>query len=205
VALGLIGLGVMALMGIGLLWPMFILLPGLVMLGAALYSGKAAAGLAIPGMIVTGTGGLLFIQNLTGYWESWSYAWTLYGVFLGMGFVIMARLMEQPALERVGRGFIWAGVVSFGVFAFLMMAIFDVGGGPGSGLWAAMLIGAGLFILVLNIAGRRGELDKPKRKSKREDRLFTGPVVYGSRTSSPDFSHLSSADREPDEPPAREP
>ncbi len=190
----LIGLGVMSLMGIGLLWPLFILVPGLVMLSLAFRGGRTgAAGMSIPGMIVTGTGALLFIQNLTGYWESWAYVWTLYGVFLGMGLMLMGQRLEDSSLHQIGRHFVNFSLIAFAGFAFLFEIVIGIGGhGP---LNALVLIALGLFLLTRGAAcgrmqaliGQVADLNgKPKRKvkPKRDDKLFTGPIVYGTRVSS---------------------
>jgi hypothetical protein len=202
-ALFLIGLGVMSLMGVGLLWPMFILVPGLLMLAGAFGGGRAgAAALAIPGMITTGTGALLFVQNVTGYWASWSYVWTLYGVFLGMGFMLMGQQFEDDSLHRVGRGFVNVSLVLFAVFAFFFEIVIGVSGrGP---LNALILIGLGLFLMTRGGLGQwiRATLDqgsdgKPKRKVKTkrdEDQLFTGPIVVGTHVSSRHASRLSVSD-----------
>jgi hypothetical protein len=210
VALGLIAVGVMAFMGPGLLWPMFILVPGLVLLGIAFGGGRAgAAAMSIPAMIVTGTGALLFIQNLTGYWESWAYAWTLFGVFLGMGFMLMGQRLDDPSLHRVGRGFVQVSLMAFAAFAFFFEVIIGISGGPGP-VGALILIGLGLFLLARNREGQRSLLaldphsEKAKRKSKpkrHEDKLFTGPIVYGSRAPARDFSRLNSP--EPDRAPVQ--
>lgn len=181
-ALGLIALGVMLLLGIGVFWPLFILAPGIAFLALAYSGGRATAPFAIPGMIIAGTGGLLFVQNLTGYWVSWSYAWTLYGVFLGLGFIIMGELADDPAMMTVGRGFVKAGAIGFLAFAFLMELVFNVGGG--ARLLPALLIAAGLVLIVRALPG----LGRGKRKAKpkrREETLFTGPIVYGSRAGRP--------------------
>jgi hypothetical protein len=202
-ALLLIGLGVMSLMGVGLLWPLFILVPGLLMLAGAFGGGRTgAAALAIPGMIITGTGALLFTQNLTGYWESWSYAWTLYGVFLGMGFMLMGQQFDDDSLHRVGRGFVNVSLVMFGIFAFFFEIVIGVSGrGP---LNALILIGLGLFLMTRGGLGRwiraaldQGSDDKPKRKVKTkhgEDKLFTGPIVVGTHVTSRHASRLSVSD-----------
>src|SRR5919206_4505591 len=44
-------------------WPLFIILPGLALLGAFAVGGRGAAGLAVPGCVVTMVGLLLAIQN----------------------------------------------------------------------------------------------------------------------------------------------
>jgi hypothetical protein len=211
-ALGLIAVGVMAFMGAGLLWPMFILVPGLILLGIALGGGRAgAAALSIPAMMVTGTGALLFIQNVTGYWQSWAYAWTLYGVFLGMGFMLMGQRLDDPSLHKVGRGFVQASLVAFAAFAFFFELVIGISGGPGP-VGALILIGLGLLLLTRDREGHRflstlvpsAEKTKGKNKPKRqEDKLFTGPIVYGSRPSARVLSRLNSPD--PDNAPVRSP
>ena len=178
-ALIFISLGVLLWLGTDLLWPMFILVPGLILMGIAYSGGKCAAPFAIPGMLVLGSGALLFFQNLFDYWNSWSYAWTLYGVFLGMGLVIMGQRTESDGLQQIGRAFIKVSLILFAGFAVLMELVIGVGGGRGLG--PVLLIGLGLFLLLRHTGGPA----KPKRKNGKrkrpEDALFTGPIVYGSR------------------------
>ncbi|MBN1202084.1 MAG: hypothetical protein JXJ20_09535 [Anaerolineae bacterium] len=197
VAIGLIGLGILFMLGIDALWPMFIIVPGLLLLALTMIRGPVGAAFAIPGMLITGTGVLLFIQNLTHYWESWSYAWTLYGVFLGLGFIVMGRLIDDDGLQAVGRAFILAGMVSFVCFAFLMELVFDVGGGLGKIWWSLLLIGVGIFLIIKNmVRAPERRLAKSRRKLKQDAPIFTGPVVYGSRkrSASPGSSRLSTSD-----------
>jgi hypothetical protein len=148
-------------------------------------------------MIVTGTGALMFMQNITGYWESWSYAWTLYGVFLGMGFMLMGQKFDDPSLHKVGRGFARVSLIAFFIFAFFFEVIIGISGGLGS--WTPLLlIGLGLYMLTRGMSEDRlhtlldGDKAKGKNKPKRgEDQLFTGPVIYGTRVTSRDSSRLS--------------
>ena len=187
IAVGLVAVGAVLGLGVGSLWPLVIIIPGLIFLGAAARGGRSTAAFAIPGMVIAGTGALLFVQNLTGYWSSWSYAWTLYGVFLGMGLAMMGRLMGDPAFESLGRVFIMVGGVAFGVFGIFMELLIGVSG-LGGGLWPLLLIGLGLFLLARPFTLRRALT--PKRKN--DEQLFTGPVVYGSRKR--DASRLSATD-----------
>ncbi len=92
-AMAIIGVGVFLLLAqfgvfsfnlMGLLWPFFIIIPGLAFLYPAWKGGPDTAPLAIPGAIITGTGALLLLQSVTGRWESWAYVWTLYPVFLAL-------------------------------------------------------------------------------------------------------------------------
>ena len=178
-ALGLIALGTVPLFGFSAIWPLTILAPGLVFLAMSSSGGRRTAPFAIPGMLVAGTGALLFFQNLTGHWVSWSYAWTLYGVFLGLGFILMGKLMGDDTLPAVGRGFVKAGVIGFVAFAFLMEVVFNAGGA--AWLLSALLIAGGLILLARTLAGQQRHAGRKIKRKRREDALFTGPIVYGSR------------------------
>ena len=189
IAIALIAIGVTFALGAGVLWPLIVMVPGLIFLTVAVGGGRSTAPFAIPGMIITGTGLLLLVQNITGYWDSWSYAWTLYGVFLGMGLAMMGRLLGDPAFESLGRVFMLVGGVAFLVLGFLMEIVVGLGG-LGGGLLPLLLIGLGLFLLARPFTLRRALATKKKQS----DHLFTGPVVYGSRKR--DVSRLSVSDGE---------
>lgn len=184
IGIGLLTLGLMTVMGLNLLWPvLFILLPGLVMLWIAVAGGKiGAVAMSIPAMIVTGTGALMFVQNLTGYWDSWAYAWTLYGAFLGFAFALMGRRLEEDTLVAVGRWFVYASLAAFAAFGMFFELLLFNGTGP---LGPVLLMAAGLYLLTrserFTAAVDGSHNSKRKVKGKRgEDRLFTGPIVYGS-------------------------
>ena len=57
------------------LWPLIVMAVGGGLLLLAVITRTPP--LAIPASIVGGIGLLLFFQNITGYWDSWAYAWTL--------------------------------------------------------------------------------------------------------------------------------
>lgn len=192
-ALFFIVTGIFFFMDVSLLWPVFVLAPGLVFLGIVFNTRGPVSGLAIPGMLITGTGALLFIQNLTGYWQSWAYVWTLEGVFLGMGFMLMGLRMEDSGMYNMGRAWVQISLVIFAVFAFFFEVIIGIGELKGP-LAALVLIVAGALLL---FRSRSGDGSKAKRKLKHEEKLFTGPVVYGTRVrsfqaaSKPDDFHES--------------
>ncbi len=58
-------------------WPLFVIVPGVVMLAVAVSGGKHTHPLAIPGSIVTAVGLILFVQQLFDVYASWAYAWAL--------------------------------------------------------------------------------------------------------------------------------
>jgi len=59
-------------------WPAWVILPGLVLLLAAFAVPEpAGSGLAVVGGIVTAVGAVLAVQDATGTYASWAYAWAL--------------------------------------------------------------------------------------------------------------------------------
>lgn len=155
-AVGLIGLGILFLLGqvfgfslFSVLWPFFVILPGAAFLYAALRGGKQAAGLAVPGSVITGTGLILLYQSITNHWASWAYAWTLYPVFVGLALSFMSERTGDENLGKVGRGLVrWGGIAFLGAAAFFELVLFG-GGGVFGGLAAPLLlIGIGALMLL---------------------------------------------------------
>jgi hypothetical protein len=170
----------------GALWPFLIILPGAAFLYAAVNGDRNASGMAVPGSIITGTGLLLFFQNLTGHWESWAYAWTLYPVFLGLALMFIGRRTENTSTYHAGRGFVnWGGMAFLVLAALFELVIFSPGGIFGKILLPLLLVGLGAFLLT------RGNKDGSSLKRKNEDAAFTGPAVVGRRIST---SYTSASD-----------
>lgn len=97
-------------------WPWQIVGAGIILLLIGLVVG--APGMAIPASIVAGIGGILYYQNLTGNWDSWSYMWALIPGFVGVG-NILAGLLGKDFRHSVGHGLnlIVISAVLFIVFA----------------------------------------------------------------------------------------
>jgi hypothetical protein len=167
-ALILIGLGVFFLFGqafrfdfLGTLWPLVVLLPGLAFLIPALTGDRRAAPLVFPAVIITGTAAILFLQNWTGHWESWAYAWTLYPALVGLGLVFVGQRTDNPRQVGAGRGMITWGLVAFVIFfAFFEGMIFNnFAAGALRYLVPLVLIGLGAALLF-----RRSASHDEKRK-----------------------------------------
>jgi hypothetical protein len=74
-------------------------------------------GLAIPGVILAGIGGLLYWQNATGDWASWSYAWPLVTGAVGLSFIVAVLTgLRSRALLWVGLYFVFISAVFFFIF-----------------------------------------------------------------------------------------
>jgi hypothetical protein len=122
-------------------WPLIIVSVGVLFLVAAFLG---TPGLAIPGSLIGGFGGLLYYQNLTGDWASWAYAWTLFPGFVGVGIVI-ARIIDRRSRKRMQGG---GTLILISLIMFLVFGSFLGGAANLSLLWAILLIGLGLRLLL---------------------------------------------------------
>ena len=133
-------------------WPLFVILPGLALLAAYALGPRTAAGLAVPGCVVTTIGLMLAIQNTFNLWETWAYAWTLIPTAVGIGLTLQGERLSQPRVIRTGIYMVESGLLGFVVFATFFELILDLshfGIGPLRGtLGPAVLILAGLYLLL---------------------------------------------------------
>ena len=123
-------------------WPFFIIGGGALFIIAAAISGTG--GLAIPGCIIGGIGGILFYQNLTGNWESWAYMWTLIPGFVGLG-IALAGLLTPGCRRADNSGWFLMGISLVGFIVF----------GSAFGMnwmaakfWPVILIVIGVIVLI---------------------------------------------------------
>jgi len=196
----LISLGVLFLLGqifsfnfFGALWPFMVIIPGLAFLYFAVTGSKGTVGLAVPGAIITGTGAILFYQNITNHWESWAYVWTLYPVFVGMALTYISQRTENAEGHKVGQGLVRWGLIAFiGAWAFFELIIFNGGSALGSFLMPALLIGAGAWLLFRSNSPAKRKVFVPEKPKH----------MNGSRSSYSDDlqKRIDEALAEPDEP-----
>jgi len=123
-------------------WPVNLLLIGGVIFIVGLVLG--APGLAVPAAIVAGTGGIFYYQEMTGDYGSWSYMWTLYPGFIGVG-TLLAGLLGDHTAHNLKRGL---NMMVFSAVLFLIFSAFlggwDLLGNYGP---AILLILLGLWVL----------------------------------------------------------
>lgn len=172
-SLALIGGGLLLLglwqWGIGLVWPLFIVGPGAIMLYHALTAGSEGdEDMIFPGVIVTATGVLLLYQSVTGHWSSWAYAWAMYPALTGFAMQWRAARVKKYRHEYVtGQNMLRYGLMALvGLAIIFEFAIFNSGSAQVLGLG---LVGLGVILL---LGGKRerttvdfGDLMKPKNDS----------------------------------------
>ena len=133
-------------------WPMYTIGAGLLILFIGLLTNSP--GMAIPASIVAGIGGILYYQNTTDNFSSWSYMWTLIPGFVGVG-TILAGLLGENTRMNLGHGLrlLVTSAVLFLIFAtfFGGLSILGPYGLP------IVLILLGVYILARGfLRGNRG-------------------------------------------------
>ena len=135
-------------------WPMWTIGAGVLVLLIGLVTG--APGMAVPASIIAGVGGILYYQNATGNWESWSYMWTLFPGFVGVGKILRGLLGENTRHNLVhGLNLVVISAALFLIFASLFGGLSILGEyGP-----AIILIALGVYILLRGLfrSGYRGQ------------------------------------------------
>jgi hypothetical protein len=155
------------------LWPFFIIGPGvaLFLLSLAMDDDTGQGMSAVSGLI-TMVGLILFFQNVTGHWASWSYAWALIApTSIGLGMFGYALLKGKPELRRESLQIIKVGLAIFVVAAIFFELIVGVSGfGLGRYGWPILLIALGIFFLVRNLtAGWHKEEEIGPEKTPQEE------------------------------------
>ena len=131
-------------------WPFFIIGVGLLFFVGMFAGGRSVSGLAIPGTIITTIGLMLFYQNLTNHWESWSYGWTVILMSVGLGIFIMGMWGQNLSQRAAGLRVLRIGLIMFVIFGAFFELIFTAGRpfGLRSIFFPAALILLGLYLVI---------------------------------------------------------
>jgi hypothetical protein len=132
-------------------WPFYVIGAGVLILFIGLLTGAPA--MAIPACIVAGIGGILYYQQQSSDWESWSFLWTLIPGFVGVG-TILTALLGEDTRHNLGHGInlIVISTVLFLLFAAVFQRLNIMGSyGP-----AVLLILLGLYVMGRGLVRARG-------------------------------------------------
>lgn len=142
--------GLAALLNFTLLWPVIVLGTGVIFLFSA-FVGEP--GTAVPGVIVTAVGSILFYQNWSGNWGFWQL-WLLMPGAVGLG-ILLYSLLDGKLRETI----VPVGILL--TISAVLFAVFSIGGQIWQ-LWPLALIVLGVFLLVKNLFHGRGNGNKSK-------------------------------------------
>ena len=134
----------------GTFWPFIIIGFGILFFVGMLAGGRSVSGLAIPGTIITTLGLMLFYQNITNHWESWSYGWTVILMSVGLGIFIMGAWGQSQTQRAAGLGVLRIGVILFIIFGAFFELIFTAGRSFGlrSIIFPVGLVLLGLYLIL---------------------------------------------------------
>ena len=112
--------------------------------------GKSFAWMAIPGSIIAANGLMLFLQNLTGRWETWSYSWTVILMSIGVGIYIMGAWQGDASRRRSGLKLLEVGAVLFVIFGAFFEILFSLGAPEGlrGYVFPVALLALGMYLIV---------------------------------------------------------
>lgn len=134
--------GISEIMNIEYQWPLVVIgVGGLLFLLGLL---ARSPGLSVPACIVGGIGGILYWQNITGQWGSWSYLWSLIPGFVGVG-IILSTLLGGETRRGYASGLrlILISVVLFVIFLMMFSGQANI-----VQYWPVLVILLGIWIII---------------------------------------------------------
>jgi hypothetical protein len=139
-------------------WPLLVIVPGLVLLAAALVpSPPRGIGFAIAGAIVTTVGTLLMYQSRTGHWESWAYAWALIPLAAGLALIAYGLFSRSSSMVRGGAWMAGIAALLLAIGAWFFEGVFAGRVRPELIEWWPIAIVVVGVVLVLRAAFARNE------------------------------------------------
>ena len=149
------------------LWPFWIIVPsGLIIALGFRDSRRNGEGLVTFGSIVAVTGIILFVQNITGQWQSWAYAWALlFPGSMGLGQYLWGKQTGNVAAVHAAEKTMRVALILFAAFGFFFEVVLGIGGfhlsSAGRIVVPVLLIAAGVAIYLTSTTGRGFNIFQP--------------------------------------------
>ena len=141
-------------------WPVWIVGPGIALVVAGLVlGGPGGLGMIIPGAIATTVGSILWVQEATGLWATWAYAWALVApTSVGLAMLVFGLVHGDVELRRNGLRTMLVGLALFFGFALFFEGAIGLSGGriPAADVALPVVaIGIGVLLLALSVMRRQ--------------------------------------------------
>jgi len=149
------------------LWPFWIIVPGgLIMALGFRDTHRSNEGLVTFGSIVAVTGIILFVQNITGQWQSWAYAWALlFPGSIGLGQYLWGKRAGNVAEVQRGEKTMQTAFVLFVSFGLFFEVVLGIGGfylGTASHIVVpVLLIAGGATLYITSMNGSHNQVSPP--------------------------------------------
>jgi len=149
------------------LWPFWVIVPGgLIMALGFRDTHRSNEGLVTFGSIVAVTGIILFVQNITGQWQSWSYAWALlFPGSIGLGQYLWGKRAGDATKVQRGEKIMETAFVLFVAFGLFFEVVLGIGGfhlGTASSIVVpVLLIAGGVALYIMSMNGGRKQISTP--------------------------------------------
>ncbi len=141
--------GLNAILNVQYQWPLIVVGVGVLLFLLGLLA--RAPGMSVPACIVAGIGGILYYDNLTMNWASWSYTWTLIPGFVGVGILLSTLL---GGIEKGGYREGLRLIVISAILFFIFFMIFS-GQAYFTRYWPVLIILVGAWIIIQAIVRRK--------------------------------------------------
>lgn len=143
------------------LWPFFIIIPGVALAGLTMTGSWQSKTAAATGAVIAGIGVILWVQELTDYYQSWAYAWALLPAFAGLGLFISGYRDNDEATRARARGLMQWGAAGFAVLAIAFETLI---------FHERVIFGGWLLPVVLIVAGALLLFGTPSRSGNEADK-----------------------------------
>jgi len=171
------------------LWPFWVIVPGgLIMALGFRDMHHSNEGLVTFGSIVAVTGIILFVQNITGQWQSWAYAWALlFPGSIGLGQYLWGKRAGDVAEVHKGEKTMQAAFVLFVAFGLFFEVVLGIGGfhlgTAGRIVVPVLLIAGGAALYITSMSGDRNQVPPPP---SRPQSTFVPPQPPAQQSDSQD-------------------
>lgn len=154
-------------------WPLWLIVPGLAMLGGSLFiPSRGSLGLAVPGAIIATVGAILWVQATYGLYGTWVYAWALVAPTApGVAMLLVGAVHRDPDLVGDGARALLTGIGLFIGFALFFEGVIGISGHRIANLDRILpyaSIGLGILFVVLSVLGGGGDpAERAQRRAQR--------------------------------------